>query len=68
MGHFLSDTTHKLGVWCGILFSFVEQNIALLSFALGVVGYLTRLYFDKKESTRRDILLQAQLDKLNERS
>lgn len=68
MGHFLSDLTHKLGVWCGIMFSFVEQNIALLSFALGVAGYLTRLYFDKKESKRRDILLQAKLDKLDERS
>lgn len=61
MGSYWSDFTHKLGWACGFLFSFVEQNIAILSFALGVAGYLTRLYFDRKEDRRREELHRSRL-------
>ena len=64
MGHYLSDFAHKTGVWCGIAFSFIEQNIAVLSFGIGVAGYLTRLYFDRKEDARRAELHTAEIRKL----
>ena len=64
MGHYLSDFVHKVGVWCGFTFSFIEQNIAVLSFALGFAGYLTRLYYDRKDDARRAELHAAQIKQL----
>lgn len=47
-----SDTAHKGGAIMGVILAMVEQHAATVSIAIAFLGYLTRSYFDWKQSKR----------------
>ncbi len=61
---YLSNKLTFLGGGVGALFGFLHQNlVAICGIALGLVGYFTNLYFQKRKDAREERLAQRQLEK-----